>query len=55
MGALITKVLEGNWIYALIISFFNGQPIVSNSFWDICDIFSNRRQQRICFVKFEFY
>ena len=27
MGALIIKVFEGNWIYAMIISFFNVQPI----------------------------
>ena len=27
MGALIIKVFEGNWIYALVISFFNGQRI----------------------------
>ena len=45
MGAFIIKV--GNWIYALVISFFNGQPIVLNSFWDICDILSNCKQTRI--------
>ena len=47
MGALIIKIFEDNWIYALIISFFNGQPIVSNSVWDICDILSNCRQKRM--------
>ena len=42
MEALIIKVFEVKWIYTLIISFFNGQPInCLKFFWGIIDILSN--------------
>ena len=57
MGALIIKVFQSNPIYALIISFFNGQPInCFKLFFEIYVTFylTVDRNECIRFAKFEF-